>query len=120
MDKHINIISILWIVYGAIGLVWAFILFWLLFGIAFIPDIGHEAAYILRGSGIFLSVFIAVFSIPEVIAGIGLLKMKEWARILVLILCFFNLIAFPLGTALSIYSFVILIRDESIRLFQGQ
>lgn len=117
MDKHINIISILWIVYGAVGLVWAFVLFWLLFGIAFIPDIGHEAAYILRGSGIFVSVFIAVFSLPEVIAGIGLLKMKEWARILALILCFFNLVAFPLGTALSIYSFVILIKDESIQLF---
>ena len=65
MDKHVNIISILWIVYGAMGLVWAFGLFWLLFGIAFIPDIGQEAAYILRGSGIFVSVFIAVFSIPE-------------------------------------------------------
>lgn len=118
MDKHIHIISILWIVFGGIGLVWALLLCCLLFGIAFIPDIGHEAAYILRGSGIFVGVSIAVFSIPEVIAGIGLLKMKEWARILVLILCFFNLIAFPLGTALSIYSFVILVKDESIQLFQ--
>jgi hypothetical protein len=118
MDKHVNIISILWIVHGAMGLVWAFVLFWLLFGIAFIPDIGQVAADILRGSGIFVSVVIAFFSIPEIIAGIGLMKMKEWARILVLILCFFNLIAFPLGTALSIYSFIILIKDETIQLFQ--
>jgi len=118
MGKHINVISILWIVYGGMGLLWAFILFWILFGIAFIPDIGYEAAYILRGAGIFVSVFIGIFSVPEVIAGIGLLKMKEWARILALILCFFNLIAFPLGTALSVYTFVILVKDESIQLFQ--
>jgi len=120
MDKHLNVISILWIVYGAMGLLWALILFWILFGIAFIPDVGKEAAYILRGSAIFVSGFAALFSIPEVIAGIGLRNGKEWARILVLILCFFNLVAFPLGTALSIYSFVILIKDETIQLFQGK
>ncbi|MBN1223305.1 MAG: hypothetical protein JXB23_08635 [Candidatus Aminicenantes bacterium] len=118
MDKHINVISVLWIVYGGLGMLAAFVAFWILFGVTFIPDIGIEATYILRGVAIFIGVLVAVFSIPEVIAGFGLQKKKEWARILTLVLCFLNLVSFPLGTALSIYSFVILIKDETIMLFQ--
>ena len=45
-----------------------------------IPDISEEGIYILRSVGVFVSAIIGIFSLPEVIAGIGLLKKKEWAR----------------------------------------
>lgn len=118
MKKHVNLISIFWIVYGGLGLLWAFIVFAALIGVSFIPDMSEEAIYILRGVGVFISVIIGLFALPEVIGGIGLLKMKEWARILVLVLSFLNLIVFPLGTVLSIYSLVILFQDETVKLFK--
>ena len=117
MNKHIDVISILWIVSGSLGILLAFFLFWLLWGITFIPDIGYEASYILRLIATWVSIFLAVFSAPEIIGGIGLLKRKEWGRILVLVVSFFNLINFPLGTALGVYSFIILLKEETVRLF---
>lgn len=120
MEKHVKLISVFWIVYGGLGLLWAFILFATLFGVSFIPDISEEGIYILRGVGVFVSAIIAIFSLPEVIAGIGLLKKKEWARILALVVSFLNLIAIPLGTALGIYTLVILFNDETVELFKAK
>jgi hypothetical protein len=120
MEKHVKLISVLWIVYGGLGLLWAFIIFSTLIGVSFIPDISEEGIYILRGVGVFVSAIIGIFSLPEVIAGIGLLKKKEWARILAMIVSFLNLIAIPLGTALSIYTLVILFNDETAGLFKSK
>ena len=118
MEKHIKIVSVLWIVSGALGLIWAFFIFWILFGISFLPDIGYEAPIILRTVAIWVAAFIAVLSIPDIIAGTALLKRKEWGRLLTLALAFFNLLCFPFGTALGIYSLVILFNDETIKLFK--
>ncbi len=117
MDKHVDLISILWIVSGSLGILLAIFAFWLLWGITFIPNIGYEASYILRLVATWGSIFLAVFSAPEIIGGIGLLRRKEWGRIVVLVVSFFNLINFPLGTALGIYSIIILLKEESVRLF---
>ena len=117
MDKHVDVISILWIVSGSLGILIAIFIFWLLWGITFIPNIGYEASYILRLVATWVSIFLAVFSVPEVIGGIGLLKRKDWGRILVLVVSFFNLVNFPLGTALGVYSFIILLKEETVRLF---
>jgi len=117
MDKHVDVISILWIVSGSLGILLAIFIFWLLWGITFIPNIGYEASYILRLVATWISIFLAVFSAPEIIGGIGLLKRKEWGRILVLVVSFFNLVNFPLGTALGVYSFIILLKEETVTLF---
>ena len=59
-----------------------------------------------------------VISALMVIGGIGLLQHKPWARILVLILACVELIDFPIGTAVGIYSLWVLIQDETVKLFQ--
>jgi hypothetical protein len=117
MDKHVDVISILWIVSGSLGILLAIFIFWILWGITFIPNIGYEASYILRLVATWVSIFLAVFALPEVIGGIGLLKRKEWGRVLVLVVSFFNLVNFPLGTALGVYSFIILLKEETVQLF---
>jgi hypothetical protein len=102
------------------GLFVAFLIFGTLLGVSFIPDIADEAVYILRSVGVFVSVIIGIFSLPEVIAGIGLLKKKEWARIMALVVSFLNLLAIPFGTALSIYTLVIMFKDETAELFKAE
>jgi len=118
MEKHVHFIGILWIVFGALSLIGGFITFSILFGISFIPSISYEAHFILRTIGLYTCLVLAIFSIPKLVAGIGLMKKKEWARILTLIISFLCLLNFPLGTALGIYSFVILLKDETIQLFR--
>jgi hypothetical protein len=107
MAKHVDLIGILWIALGVFTFFGGFVVFWVLFGISFIPDLGYEAPVILL-----------ILSIPKIIAGIGLMKRQEWGRILTLIVSFLSILNFPLGTALAIYSFVILIKEETIQLFR--
>jgi len=73
---------------------------------------------ILRTVGIGVGIFLFILSIPKIIAGIGLMKKKEWGRILTLVVAFLSILSFPLGTALAIYTFVILVKDETIQLFK--
>ena len=118
MEKHVNIIAILWIISGVFGLFIAFTVFGILIGVSLIPDIGYEVEIILRIVGIWGSLFIAIFSAPQLIGGIGLMKKQEWARILILVVSFLNLFAFPIGTALGIYSIIILVKEEIAQLFK--
>ena len=109
----------MWIVYGGLGVLLGVFAFALFFGLSFLPE-DPEGPLILRilafgGGGL-----IAALSLPEIIAGFALLKFKEWGRILVLIVSFLNIIWFPLGTALSIYSFVILVNQETVALFKAK
>jgi len=119
MENHVNVIGALWIAMGAIGVMFGFVIFGVLFGVSFIPDMGYEAPIILRTVGFGVGAFIVILSAPEIIAGIGLLKRQEWGRILALVVSFFNLLSFPFGTALAIYSIVILLKKETVQLFRS-
>jgi hypothetical protein len=57
-------------------------------------------------------------SLPGLIAGLGLLQLKSWARILGIVLCAINLINIPFGTIFGIYGLWVLLSKETERLFQ--
>ena len=121
MENHVRVIGILWIASGILTLLIAFLVFGILFGISFIPDVrcdSPEAPVILRTVGIAVGLFLAFFSVPQIIGGSGLLKHSEWARVLIIIISMLALLKFPLGTALGIYSIVILLKDETVKLFK--
>ena len=117
MEKHVQLIGIFWIVLGSISFLGGFIIFGVLLGFSFFPDLGNETPTILRIVGSSVGLFLWILSVPKIICGIGLLKRYEWARILTLIIAFLGLLNIPLGTALGIYSFIILLKDETIKLF---
>jgi len=119
MERQINLIGILWIVMGGLSLILGFLGFLFFFGVSFIPDLGREAPFILRTVGTVAVFFFVLLGLPKIIAGIGLLKKKEWARILTLIVSFISLLNIPLGTALGIYSIIILLKEESIQYFNS-
>lgn len=63
-------------------------------------------------------VVVLVLSIPGVVAGIGLLQYREWARILTIVLSALDLVTVPFGRALGIYGLWVPFRNETIQLFQ--
>jgi len=65
-------------------------------------------AVMLSVSGVFL-----VLGIPSLVAGIGLLKHKSWARVLAIILGILALASFPIGTAAGIYALWVLTQKET-------
>jgi len=118
MENHVKVIAILWIIFGILGILLACLTFFLLFGLSFIPDMDYEGRIILKYVALGGSIFIALLSIPEIIGGIGLLKRKEWGRIVTLAVAFLALLSIPIGTALGIYTLVILLNNETTKLFK--
>jgi len=97
MEKHISILGILYIVFNALGIIAGIIIFTVLTGAGIIS--GDEEA----------------MAITAIIG--TLIERQNWARILVLVLGFLNLLNIPFGTALGIYTFWVLLNDETIKLF---
>ncbi len=111
MEKHITVVAVLRLVFSALGLITGVVLYVLLSAFGYLID-DLQVKTVLSIIVNIAMVVLVVLSIPGIIAGIGLLKRKEWARILTLILSALDLINFPLGTALAVYSIWALVQPE--------
>jgi hypothetical protein len=116
MEKHITLVAAFHIAFAALGLLFAIILFVLLPGIGFASG-DDTAATVLLIVGISLASFILILTLPRLIAAIGLLKRKGWARILILIVAAIDLLSIPFGTALGVYTLWALLHDETAPFF---
>jgi len=116
MEQQVNILGWVRIAYAAIGLLIGGLVFLLVVGGGLISG-DPEAIRITGLVGTVIAGFLAVLSLPGIIGGIGLLKRWSWARYLVLILALFDLFMIPIGTLLGIYSFWVLLQDETEKLF---
>lgn len=116
---HVTILGWLQIVLGALDLLIAMAMFGLIASIGLLGGLSGEPSLPIIGGvlGTIVGFLILVTSIPNLLAGIGLLAHKNWARILALILGVLNLFKFPWGTALAIYTFWVLLHSETRRLF---
>ncbi len=116
MEKHVTILGILYIALNLLGLIAAAIVFMVLIGGGLLSG-DMEAFAITSTVGTAIAFFLFIVSAPGIIGGFGLLKQRSWARILVLILGFLNLINIPIGTILGIYTIWVLLNDETAQLF---
>jgi hypothetical protein len=116
MEQHINIIAALNIIFGTIKLLIGLILLGILMTGGLVAD--DPGAFALTTIiGIIIALFFAVKSLPEIIGGLGLLKRKLWARILIIILGCLDLIEFPIGSAIGIYTLWVLLNEETVAIF---
>lgn len=117
MEKHINIVAALQIAFSILTLVLGVVGFIVL---RLIGDISmdSDAKTVLSVIGTIALIFFVVLSIPGLFAGFGLLKRKEWARILTLILSVLDLFNFPIGTAVGVYSIWALSNNEVAAAFK--
>ena len=67
--------------------------------------------------GLALIVITAVAAVPSLLAGYGLLKQRQWGRVVAIVVGALNLFAFPLGTALGVYTLVVLLHGDADRIF---
>lgn len=117
MDSHINVIASLRIGFSILGLIIGGIICTVLYFVGdFVDD--RDAEVVLTIVANVLMVLLLVLSIPGIIAGIGLFKRKEWARILTLILSVLDLFNIPIGTALGVYSIWALVQPEVVEQFK--
>lgn len=124
MAEHIRILGILHIVYSSIAIAGALIIMAIFGGIAALIGNSNspEAATaipIVGGIGALICVALIIAGIPGIVAGIGLLKYRPWARILGIIISAVDLLHVPLGTALGVYGFWVLLSQEGEAVFRN-
>ena len=123
MTTHIKVLAVLYIVLSAFGLLAAIFLglvFGTASGIVGMNADPHDAAIalpIIGLAGTALVTFLVLVSLPGLVAGIGLLKLQPWARILGIVVAVLNLIHVPIGTAVGIYGLWVLLNRETERVF---
>ena len=123
MANHVKVVGILWIVWGALGLLIGLIVAAVLLGAGLIAKIESgepEALGILTIIATMVAGFFLLFSLPDIIVGIGIMKHQQWARILGFIVAALSLLSVPFGTALGVYTFYVLLSPETQALFEGQ
>lgn len=109
---HIRLLGILWLAISVFRLLPGFFLltffhrgYWGMFP----PDMPGFVFGLMRGIGMLMLACAAV----GIIAGWGLLERQPWARMLTIVLGFFNLLDMPFGTALGIYTLWVLLPARS-------
>ena len=124
MRDHVRILAILNIVMGGIGLLIGAGMLLMFGGIGMLAGAANSGdpeailAFPIMGAlGGLIFVVLLIFSAPQIIGGIGLLKMQPWARILRIVLSALSLLSIPIGTALGIYGLWVLLNEETVRLF---
>ena len=119
MEKHVSVVAALQIGLSIFGIIVGVVILMILSMVgSFTGD--PQAGFILRLIGSIAAVFFFVMSVPGIIAGIGLMRHKEWARILTLVLSVIGLMNFPLGAAVGIYSIWALVQDDVLSIFRKE
>jgi hypothetical protein len=123
MTTHIKVLGVLYIVLSAFGLLAAMFLalvFGTASGIVGMNADPHDAAIalpIIGLAGTALVTFLVLVSLPGLVAGVGILKLRPWARVLGIVVAVLNLIHVPVGTAVGIYGLWVLLNKDTERAF---
>jgi hypothetical protein len=116
MKKHVTVAGALRIGMGVLGLLIAAITFVAVVGGGLLSG-DRDAFAITSVVGTVIGGFFGLISLPNIIAGWGLIRFKSWARILTLVLAALDLVNVPIGTVLGIYTVWVILQDETEELF---
>ena len=116
MEKHVTFVGALHIGFGVLGVLVAVVIWAAVVGGGLISG-DEEVMALTAFIGSVIAFFLILVSVPGIIGGVGLLKRRSWARILVLVISVLDLIDVPIGTAVGIYSIWVLLQEETKQLF---
>lgn len=120
VQQNIRLAGILWLVFSGLEIVGG--VFMLMIAntvLLFWPQTGNAPPPVpigvLRLFFSAIAFLILAKAVVGLFAGWGLLQRQSWARILTIILSFFAVLGFPLGTALGVFSLWVLLSEQSER-----
>jgi hypothetical protein len=121
METHAKVVGILNIVSGVVGLFGALVLIVVFGGVTGVvgADGDPDAALVTGAIGIGLVLLLVMTSLPAVIIGYGLYRLRPWSRLAGIVLSILLLIIFPLGTILGVYGLWVLFSRDGERLFEA-
>jgi hypothetical protein len=118
MKKHVTVVGAIHIGFGAIGLIGAVAIFFVLNFAK--GQVGNDdvAQTVVGFLSISLPLLVGCMSTLGLVGGIGLLTFQPWARFLVIVVAALGCLNIPIGTLKGVYSLWVLLQDDTIALFQ--
>ena len=98
-----RLLGVFHLVYSALMVIPSVVILVTFFSLGYITD-DPDAQSILIIVGSIVSSILIVLATPSLVVGLGLLYNKSWALILALVIGVLNILNFPFGTALGVYS----------------
>ena len=124
MELHVKVIAAFHLIVGILGLMGLLMVALMFGGAASIINMAATddpdalvAVSIVGLVGGMLMMLIFTLAVPSIVAGIGLLKRRPWARVLTIVLSVLDLVIIPFGTLLGIYGLWVLLAKDTARLF---
>lgn len=124
MEQHVRNLAHLYIMVGVLGGLAALILLISLGGFSGIMLATDRAEFasgplvqVIRFFGSGLTMIMLLLAGPTVAVGVGLLRLRTWARSLGMVISTLQLANFPFGTAVAVYGFWVLMSQETDPLF---
>jgi hypothetical protein len=117
METHVRLLAWLLIINELLGLCIGGLVFMFFTGIGAASG-EPDAARILPIVGLFALGIFTIFSLPGLLAGVGLLRRCAWARYLGMVVGFLNMFWVPIGTLIGIYTFWVLLRKDAAAYFE--
>ena len=124
MTRHVDLLSVLYRLWGVLALVAGLAILVLAVGaLAIITSadraaLGPDFAAGLTAGAFFVFAALALlWGGIHVLTGFALRRHRHWARLVGMALAVLNLFFLPFGTALAVYTFWTLLSDETRRLF---
>ena len=125
MNTHVKVLGVLYIAISTLGLMLALfmgLIFGTASGVVGMNADSRDAAIalpIIGLAGTMLVVFLVALALPGLVAGVGLLQLRPWGRILGIVVAILHLIHIPFGTLVGIYGLWVLLNKDTERLFSG-
>jgi len=122
MDTHVKVLGALQVAFGAIGVMLALLMIFVFGGAAGIVGASGDpeaaiAVPIIGLTGTALVVLLLLTSLPGVVIGIGLLRLRPWSRIAGIVISIIALMMVPFGTIVGAYGLWVLFSKDTERLF---
>lgn len=126
MRDHLKVLGILNIAMGAMVALIGVAVFFITGAVAgyiasSINTSAHDAivaAPIIAAAGFAVAIFFWVLALPSIVGGWGLMNLKSWSWLLMVIVSVLHLFHVPLGTALGVYGLWVLFNDDARRLLE--
>lgn len=125
MRKHVELVGVLYIIWGALSMLVGLAFLALGFGAAAIitsagpGELGAKLAASLTAAAFgALAGIVLLWGVVHLWNGIALRRFREWARAAGLVLGVLNLFLLPFGTALGVYALWVFTNDQTRPLFE--
>jgi hypothetical protein len=125
MDKHVDILGLLYVVWGSLFLLAGAIVLALMLGAVALLQYAAAGEVSGLAAGLTAAMFgtLAVIAVAwggiHASAGLALRRHESWSRTVALMFAVLDLALLPFGTALGIYALWVLLNDEARAQFQA-